>query len=164
MTVWDLMSGVRRGTALTAFCRVITGLVFIASGISKIHAPSSFADTIALYGPVPADIVPYVAIILPWVELLCGLLLVSGFRIRAAALLTAGMLCLFTVLIGYNIALGKNFDCGCVAGLDAGPFSRIGWPLLARNALLLAMTAAVFLAQRHRVSLDGFLEKRGLRK
>mgnify|MGYP003591057869 CR=1 FL=1 len=152
------------GGGPAALLRVVLGAVFIASGASKIAEPSSFADTIALYGLVPADIIPYIAIILPWIEFFCGILLAAGFRIRAASLLSAGMLCLFTALIGFNVALGKSFACGCIAGLDAGPFSRIGWPLLARNTVLLILTAFVLFAKRHPLSADHLLEKRGLRK
>ena len=164
MTIRERIFSFFYGNGLVSLLRILTGAVFIASGGSKIADPSSFADSIALYGIVPQMLIPYVAIVLPWVELFSGLLLAAGLRIRAAALLSFAMLCLFTAFIGWNVALGKSFECGCVAGLDAGPFSRIGWPLLGRNAVLLALTVLVFRAKRHPFSIDYLLEKRGLRK
>ena len=152
------------GNGIVSFFRVLTGAVFLASGISKIIDPSSFAASIALYGPVPEIIIPYIAIILPCVEIICGALLAAGFRIRAAAAISFCLLILFTVLIAYNVALGKTFECGCIAGLEAGPFSRIGLPLLGRNIVLLALSVLFFRAKRHPFSLDYLFEKIGLRR
>jgi uncharacterized membrane protein YphA (DoxX/SURF4 family) len=152
------------GNGIVSFLRILTGCIFLASGTSKIIHPSSFASSIALYGPVPDMLIPYIVIILPCTEIICGALLTAGLRIRAASMLTFFMLCLFTALIAYNVVLGKNFECGCVTGLDAGPFSRIGLPLLGRNIALLACTVLFFRAKRHPFSLDYFFEKSGLRK
>lgn len=164
MTIRERIFSFFYGNGLMSLLRLITGVVFIASGTSKIAHPSAFADSIALYGIVPPIIIPYVAIVLPWIELVCGILLAAGLRIRAASLLTFAMLCFFTALIGWNVAHGKSFECGCIPGLDAGPFSRIGLPLLGRNGILLVLTVLVFRAKRHPFSIDYLVEKRGLRK
>ena len=164
MTLREKIFSFFYGNGIVSLLRVITGAVFAVSGSMKVADPSAFADSIALYGIIPQMFIPYIAIVLPWAELLCGLLLAAGFRIRAASLLSFAMLCLFTALIGWNVVLGKSFECGCIPGLDAGPFSRIGWPLLGRNAVLLALTVLVFRAKRHPFSIDCLLEKRGLRK
>lgn len=164
MTLREKLFSFLYGNGIVSLLRIITGAVFIVSGSMKIADPSAFADSIALYGVIPQILIPYIAIVLPWAELFSGILLASGLRIRAASLLSFTMLCLFTALIGWNVALGRSFECGCIPGLDAGPFSRIGWPLLCRNAVLLALTALFFQAKRHPFSIDSFIEKRGLRK
>ena len=86
MTIGERIFSFFYGNGLVSLLRILTGAVFIASGASKIADPSSFADSIALYGVVPQILIPYVAIVLPWVELFSGMLLAAGMRIRAAAL------------------------------------------------------------------------------
>ena len=75
--------------------RVALGLVFVYAAYSKLRIPwMLFAMSINSYEILPEPIVILVARMLPWVELLLGLLLIIGWKLRwvaagATALLVA---------------------------------------------------------------------------
>ena len=75
----------------------------------------------------------------------------AGTPGRLDGLAAAGTLALlpsFIVAIGVSMARGRRPDCHCFGQLHSAP---IGWPALARNALLSAMAGLVILkAQRTR--------------
>jgi uncharacterized membrane protein YphA (DoxX/SURF4 family) len=96
------------------------GALFINASYSKILAPSDFAGIVYRYqlvGPsaelgfLPANLL---AVVLPWVELVCGLLLIVGVWRREAAALTAVMLVVFVVAVGWALSQGIDIkNCGC---------------------------------------------------
>ena len=159
----NLISQIVYGNRLTAFLRFITGSLFIFSGISKTINPVLFAEAISRYGIIPQMLIPYIAIVLPLVEGICGILLVFGFRTKAASLLTFGMLCVFTVGISWNYAMGRSFNCGCFSMGSTNVFSMIGLPIILRNIALSCVCILVFFARKHSLSIDYYLEKKALR-
>lgn len=68
-----------------------------------------------------------VAVVLPWIETICGVALLLGVAIRGAGVVSAGMLAAFTPMIlarGLELYHAEsipfcavNFDCGCGAGV-----------------------------------------------
>ena len=93
--------------------RVILGTIFIWAAVGKIGHAELFADVIDSYWILPYYLVNIVAITLPWIEFLCGISLIIGFRTRGSALLVSFMLMVFLIAIGINIARGIDMDCGC---------------------------------------------------
>ncbi|HET8645042.1 MAG TPA: MauE/DoxX family redox-associated membrane protein, partial [Vicinamibacteria bacterium] len=94
-------ASVLRHPALYWAVAIGLGALFVYASLDKIAAPRDFARIIYHYrliGPsaslgfVPANLL---AVVLPWVELLCGLLLITGLWRREAAVLTAAMLVMF---------------------------------------------------------------------
>ena len=147
----------------TAVFRIATGCLFIYSGISKAVSPVLFAEAITRYGILPQVIIPYIAIVLPFTELCCGLLLVAGFRTKAASLLTLLMLCAFTAGITWNYVLGRNFNCGCFSMNSTNIFSMIGLPIIMRNIALACLCVLYIATERHAFSLDNFFRRRALK-
>ncbi len=109
--------------------RLIVGGVFVWLSIGKIQQPATFLKLIREYQLLPeqpAYAMNLTAIILPWVELLCGLLMVFGYWLRGASLMIFGLLVFFTGAVAYR-AIGIyndggiafcdiKFDCGCGGG------------------------------------------------
>ena len=93
--------------------RIILGLTFIWAAAGKIGQAELFADLIFSYQILPYYLVNITAIVLPWIELLCGILLMVGFKVRGSALLISLMLAAFLLALGINIARGVDMDCGC---------------------------------------------------
>ena len=62
---------------------------------------------------VPAALINLMAIVMPWVELLCGLALILGIWAEAARTLIGAMLLVFITAISINLARGNAIDCGC---------------------------------------------------
>jgi len=107
--------------------RLLIAAVFIYASLGKIGRPLMFADEIEMYGLLDKGPLLYLAaIILPWLELLCGVSLLTGIFMRGGALLLAGMNLVFLVVIAYRTAgimsaegtplTGVFFDCGCGFG------------------------------------------------
>src|SRR5581483_7276646 len=72
------------------------------------------------YKIVPWALINPMALIMPWLELLCGVALVLGIWKGAARTLIGAMLVVFIVAISINLARGNAIDCGCFNVADAG--------------------------------------------
>ena len=92
---------------------LIVGGVFIYAGVLKILDPVQFANDIDNYKSLPWFISARLAFYLPWLEIFCGLALVSRLLYRGGlSILTA----LIAVFIGATIAAkarGLDITCGC---------------------------------------------------
>ena len=119
--------------------RIYIGAVFVAASMYKINYPGEFAETIASYQLVPFWGVHLMALVLPWTELVCGVMLILGLRTRAAAVLAGSMLVIFCVAIVATLARGIPIGCGCFTSVE----DPLGWKTLLRDLLWLAMTAQV---------------------
>lgn len=124
--------------------RLAVAGVFLGACLAKISDPESFALAVHRYRLLPGIAVNGVAIVLPWIELLCGLaVLAAPRRARAAAaLLLLGMLVVFTGAISLNLLRGIEASCGCFSTRADAAVSD-GWNLL-RNASLIWLTLAIW--------------------
>jgi putative oxidoreductase len=131
--------------ALALVLRLGLGGLLIVAGALKLRAPIAFATEIANYQLVPA-VAPYVAVVLPVLELVVGGALVVGPRAwrRAGALAALGMLAAFTVAVASAYFRRINIDCGCF-GTGGGPITGL---TLVRNGVLMAAAATIVAAER----------------
>jgi putative oxidoreductase len=113
--------------------RLLLGGIFIWTGLLKIFDPLGFARDIANYRFVPDGVALLIALILPWVELCCGILLILGFFRQAAAWLTALMLAGFLVLIVVTMIRGIDIECGCFGALGR----KVDFRLILTDSILL---------------------------
>ncbi len=93
--------------------RVILGAVFIYASWSKILHPAGFAESIANYQILPPMWVNPTALLLPWLELMCGVGVLSGVLTRGNALIAAILLLVFGAVLGYSAYRGLDIHCGC---------------------------------------------------
>ncbi len=122
--------------------RILLGAIFIYAAVLKIYSPQDFADGIAAYEILPAAVINILALGLPLFELVCGLLVLSGFCLRVGALGILGMLSVFTGALGIALVRGLSIDCGCFGAnswLDMNP-----WMALCREVILLAVAGVVY--------------------
>ena len=131
--------------ALALVLRLGLGGLLVVAGALKLRAPVAFATEIANYQLVPA-VAPYVAAVLPVVELVIGGALVVAPRAwrRAAALASLGMLAAFTIAVASAYFRRINIDCGCF-GTGGGPITGL---TLARNVVLMTAAATIVAAER----------------
>lgn len=124
--------------------RLYIGGVFIYASIPKITYTAEFAEIIAGYNLLPYWGVNIVAVSMPWLELLCGFMLVLGVRGKAAALTLIGLLVVFTIALVVNLLRGIPLGCGC--------FSTVGEPMswwtVLRDLSWLLMTTHVYFFDR----------------
>ncbi len=135
------------------------GLLFIGACLHKITDPRAFAIDIATYDILPLVLVNLAAITLPWVELGAGSMLLAGWRVRAAALLVAGMMVFFMVALVIALGRGLDMSCGCFASQGA-EMDPISWLTVVRDLVWLGLALFVLVFDRGRLGLDHWLRRR----
>lgn len=93
--------------------RLILAAVFIYAGFVKADDPVAFAGQVANYQLLPYAWNYLVAAILPYLELLCGILLLANQRVRPATLVLFVLNLIFMLALSSVIARGLDIDCGC---------------------------------------------------
>jgi len=94
--------------------RWILGVLLVGASLSKIANPQEFYISMAAYQvALPGVSLRLAAMILPWLELLCGLLLLGRIWTRAALLWSLVMFAVFVVMTGQAWARGLEISCGC---------------------------------------------------
>lgn len=138
-----MTAGVRRiltHPVLALILRVYLAGIFIYASLHKINFPAEFADNIAGYLIVPYWLVNPLAVFMPWLELVCGLFLLAGVRVRAATLLIGGMLVMFTLAVIVALVQDTPIGCGCFQSVG----EAISWWTVLRDLAWLAMAAHVY--------------------
>lgn len=107
---WDTE---RFKTIIYNIFRIGLGLIFVYASLDKIWNPGLFAVSISNYKLLPLPLLHITAIILPWLELICGIALIANVKARAANQLIGVMLIVFTLAIIISIFRGLDFNCGC---------------------------------------------------
>ena len=129
------------GRAFIFAARIIVGGVFIYASGSKIIDPAAFARAIVNYQILPPMLVNPVALVLPWLELVCGICLVAGFLKRGSALVAAMLLLVFIGALAQSIYRGLDIRCGCFSLDTKGAIS--GYLDIIRDMVLLAMAGLI---------------------
>ena len=137
---------IRNKHFLLAF-RLIVGGMFFASGFLKIGDPLAFAQNIKNFRIVSHEMAFMTALILPWIEILCGALLITGILRRPSALLVSCLLAGFIILVGVTMARGIDTDCGCFGSLS----HKADWRLLVQDVLLLYFSLNILVAKTDRL-------------
>jgi len=127
---------------LALAARVYLAAIFLIACWHKILDPHAFAIDVATYQILPLWAVNPVALVLPWVELAAGLMLLLGLRVRAGALLVAGMMAVFLAALSIALAQGLQMSCGCFASQGAAE-DPISWKTLVRDLSWLALAGYV---------------------
>ncbi len=138
------------------------GALFVWASAHKIASPHDFAVDVATYGILPLALVNPVAIVLPWVELVAGLMLLAGLRVRTAALLVAAMMATFLAALLLALGRGLDMSCGCFASRGA-EHDPISWLTVVRDALWFALAVLVLAGDRGALALDRLIERRSAR-
>ena len=102
--------------------------------------------------------------VLPWLEIVLGLLLLAGIATRAVAVAAAGLLLVFVAGVTQAWARGLSIDCGCFGGggvVDPGQ-TAYGRELLRDASFLLMAAMADRPAADARCAAPGQAEGEGL--
>jgi putative oxidoreductase len=122
--------------------RLLLGGLFIYAGIGKIWNPAEFAGDIDNYRMLPYVLVTLMAAVLPWIEVICGLLIIFGRWLPGASLILIMLNVVFIIAIASAIVRGLDIDCGCFSA--AGKASQVGFPRLLEDVLFLAASVIIF--------------------
>jgi uncharacterized membrane protein YphA (DoxX/SURF4 family) len=131
---------------LAIISRLALAAIFIYSAYAKLKAPwFVFAASIDSYRMLPPGMTIWIAKTLPWFELILGVLLAIGFRVRWMAVIGGVLLAGFWLSMLRAYLKGMDIDCGCF-----GPGERISPLTLLRDSLMLVLTAIVWWSARKR--------------
>ncbi len=136
------------------------GYIFIAASIHKIAHPADFALDVATYQILPLVLVNLMAIILPWLEIITGIMLVIGLRVRAASLLICGMMITFIIALGIALHTGLNISCGCFASGALEASDPISWLTMLRDLAWLSLGIYIVIFDKCAIGIDAWLCKK----
>jgi uncharacterized membrane protein YphA (DoxX/SURF4 family) len=123
----------------------LVAAIFIFAGISKLLNPATFARDIDNYRLLPYLLVTLMAIILPWLEVLCGIFLIVGSWKRGAAFVLLVLTFMFLIAISSAIARGLDISCGCFSMTLEG--TKIGYTRLIEDVILFAIILLINLRE-----------------
>ena len=157
-----------RHPKLTLAARIVLGLAFIAAAVPKMADPPDFAKAIWAYDLLPPWTLNPLALVLPWLELVCGLALCLGFWLRAAAVWTATLLLGFSLALAIDLARHHPVDCGCFGA--AAPRTQVErlvamrWDLLRDVGLLLLVAMVLTSTQKNPLAGGNVGKEKGIGK
>jgi len=137
---------------IVTLCRIIVGFLFIISGFIKLNDPVGFSFKLEEYfSPGVLDLgflMPHaleISIFVVIVEVLLGIMLLIGFRIKFTLWSLLLMIVFFTFLTFYSAYFNKVTDCGCFG--DA--IKLTPWESFTKDVVLLILIAILFLWSKH---------------
>ncbi len=121
---------------------LIVGGLFIYAGVVKALDPAAFSRDIDNYKILPWTVGVRLAFYLPWLEILCGLAVITRKLYRGGLSILAGLITIF--IAGSIIAKTRGIDitCGCFGHISKN-FS-FGWHLALDFAILALLIALWF--------------------
>lgn len=140
----------RRPNYLLGFSRIVTGLLFIFSGLIKANDPIGFGYKLQEYFHVFGtdflnDYAMYMAVVICGLEIVLGALLLLGFWGRTVAWGLLLLILFFTFLTFYSAFFEVVTSCGCFG--DAIPLTP--WQSFIKDLILLALIAVIFINRKH---------------
>jgi hypothetical protein len=124
-------------SALSEAGRVCVGLVFLLAATQKTRHWQILFGVVANYRLLPRLLVAPAAALLPPLEMMVGLLLLSAQLLSWALPLAAMLLLLFAGAMAINLHRGRaHIDCGCGQSFLQ---QTLSWTLVARNVVLAAL-------------------------
>lgn len=126
------------------------GGVFVYAGMLKLRDPARFLIDIRSFDMLPDPYGAWLALGLPWLEVLCGLAVITGVFRKGGLLLLNLALIAFFAAIGIAKSRGLDIQCGCFGGSD--PTSSY-LELFIRDGILLCIGLALVWLHRSRSNL-----------
>jgi uncharacterized membrane protein YphA (DoxX/SURF4 family) len=147
--IWQSIKQAISSSYLTTIFRMMVGLLFIYACIDKIVAPAYFAGTIQNYQLLSVSLINIVSITLPWLELICGILLMVGIWHRAAAVIISFLMTVFIIAILSVILRGLDIECGCF-----GSDTSANWARIVEDIFLLVFSLQIVFYPNSKLALE----------
>jgi uncharacterized membrane protein YphA (DoxX/SURF4 family) len=124
---------------------LVFGGVFVYAGVLKAWNPQTFLDDVRSFDLLGDPWAAWLAMGLPWLEILAGLAVITGVLRRGGLLVLNGALVAFLGGIALSWYRGIDIRCGCFGSVEA---SSNYIELIVRDVLLLAL--GLWLMRRRR--------------
>lgn len=96
--------------------RLVLGGVLLVAGYLKVGALDKSQMAVRAYELLPISLANFFGLVLPFFEVVIGLLLILGAATRVVAALGGFTMFIFIIAIAQAWARGLNIDCGCFGG------------------------------------------------
>lgn len=107
--------------------RVLLGGLFVFSSYSKLKPPDAdnpfsdpidmFAISVDAFHILPTQLIEAATFTIPWIELVCGVMLILGLWTRPSSFVLTGLIGSFMWVINNALTSGNvDLDCGCFGG------------------------------------------------
>ncbi len=135
---------------LVTLSRILVGVLFIISGLIKANDPIGFAYKLEEYFQVfgtdfliPTAVFQAIAICI--IEVILGVMLLLGNRVKLTVYLLLAMIVFFTFLTFYSAYFNKVTDCGCFGdALHLTPWQSFG-----KDVALLILISILVMGYTH---------------
>ena len=122
--------------------RCLLGAIFVWAGAVKVLGPVDFL--VSIYGydmALPETLVRFTVVVLPWIEILAGIAIISGIWLEAGLILSTLMLAAFLVFTGQAWLRGLDISCGCFGSMleEESFLGSVQFAFL-RNLVLIGIT------------------------
>lgn len=119
-------------------CRLILGGVFLAAGIPKAMNIAETQQATRAYQILPYELAGAWGMVMPFVEIVVGVLLILGLMTRLAAVVGTLLMIAFIIGIISVWVRGIKIDCGCFGGGGAVKDPKYALKLLRDSPLAVA--------------------------
>lgn len=141
------MGQISKKSLCVLIARLVVAGTFVMAALPKIQDPTAFATSVTAFRILDTSLSTWVALFLPWLELIIGLgILIPAIR-RSSGALIGLLLMLFIALHSSAWMRGLDISCGCFGAETGETTTDYRW-LILRNALLLGATLLVILQDR----------------
>ncbi|WP_072804231.1 MauE/DoxX family redox-associated membrane protein [Rhodococcoides yunnanense] len=123
----------------------VIGAVLLVAGVPKVGDRARMARVVRGYKLLPDAMAAVVGAVLPWAEIVLGVVLILGLAPAIGGALATALFAAFFTGLTVNLLRGRvDLDCGCFA-FDSGKdeVEHIGWGHSARAGAFMAASAAV---------------------
>ncbi|KRP37508.1 MAG: hypothetical protein ABS34_02545 [Opitutaceae bacterium BACL24 MAG-120322-bin51] len=127
--------------------RLALAAVFVTAALPKIEDPVAFASSVDAFRVINSGLSGWVALCLPWLELVLGIGILLPVIRRASGALIGLLLLLFIALHLSAWARGLDISCGCFGSETGEATADYRW-LILRNLLLLGAVLLVLKQDR----------------
>ncbi len=137
------MSNETKPSTLLILARIsglILGCLWAIAAVPKLMDAQTFAESIRNYQLLPPWSIGPLARILPVLELVISVALITGILQQGAALLSIGLLTVFSIAMLQAMARGIDLSCGCFGAAIEAPVS---WWNISRNLILMGLALLV---------------------
>jgi uncharacterized membrane protein YphA (DoxX/SURF4 family) len=116
---------------------ILIGALFVYAGAVKVIDPVAFARDIDNYKMLPWRVGVSLALYLPWLEIFCGLALITRIFFRGSVFIVTGLMSVFIIASIVAKARGLDVTCGCFG--HASKYLNFSWHLVLDIALLIGL-------------------------
>ena len=106
---------------------ILIGLLFLYAGVVKVIDPVQFARDIDNYKMLPWQAGVGLALYLPWLEIFCGLALITRVFFRGSVFIITSLVFVFILASIVAKARGLDVSCGCFG--EASKYLNFSWHL-----------------------------------